>query len=397
MTVARAHGRRPGRVATVTAVGTTVVVAVPVFLVSGLAVQIEGDIGLTTALLGVVVALYWAAATVFSGLGGRVAQRFGSRVGMVASLVLGCAAVLGIALAAPSWPLLIPWLALAGAANALGQPPSNMLIASRVSVRNRALAFGLKQSSIPIATLLAGAFVPLLGLTVGWRWSFAAVAVLPLAVVPLVLRTVPAGLGALPVAASGEEGRIGGLRRFLLPAAAATTLGSAQANVIGTYTVSTAAAAGVGPGAAGLLLSLASAAGILARPLVGLAADRGRGGSLATVAVMLGVGAVGLLGMAWGRPWSLALGCVLAFGFGWGWNGLVHYVVSAVAYPYSARATGFVQTGAYFGSGAGPLVFGFVFAGAGATTGWALTAAVALAAAALALFAHLRDPRRVGS
>ncbi|MEU7811162.1 hypothetical protein [Pseudonocardia sp. NPDC049154] len=92
----------------------------PVFLVSGLAVQIELDIGLTTALLGIVVAHYWAAATLCSGLGGRVAQRYGSRVGMIASLVHGCVAVLGIALAAPTWPLLIPWLVLPGASNALG-------------------------------------------------------------------------------------------------------------------------------------------------------------------------------------------------------------------------------------------------------------------------------------
>jgi nitrate/nitrite transporter NarK len=47
---------------------------------------------------------------------------------------------------------------------------------------------------------------------------------------------------------------------------------------------------------------LGSAAGCLVRPLVGLAADRGIGGSMATVALMLGVGCLGLLAMAWGSP-----------------------------------------------------------------------------------------------
>jgi MFS family permease len=377
------------------AVGTTVVAAIPVFLLGGLAVQVEADTGLNLARLGMVVALYWTAAALCSALAGRVAQRLGPRVGMVASLGLGFVAALGIAVAAPTWYLLVPWLVLGGAANALGHPPSNLLITDQVSERNRAIAFGLKQSSIPIATLSAGAFVPLLGLTVGWRWTFAVVAMLPLIFVPLVLRTVPQTLGGRGSGASAvDPARFRQLRPFLIFTALATALGSAQANVIGAFTVSTAASAGLEAGTAGLLLSLGSIAGIVARPAVGLAADRGWGGSMRTVALMLGVGAVGLLGMAWARPWSLAIGCVLAFGFGWGWNGLVHYVVSRASHPFSARATGFVQTGAFVGSAAGPLVFGFVFSSGGAVVGWTLTALVAAAAAGLALVASRLEPSR---
>ncbi|MFP7760187.1 MFS transporter [Marisediminicola sp. LYQ134] len=383
---------RPGRIATLAAVGTTVVTVLPVFLVGGLSVQLGADTGLGPAMLGIVVAVYWASSASFSSAAGRLSARIGSRSGMAAAALGGGVALAGIAALTPTWPWLCLWLVVAGAANALGHPPSNALIAAEVSRRNRALAFGLKQAAIPLATLSAGLAVPVLALTLGWRWSFAIAAGFALVMVVVVGLTVP----SLASPRSGRPPRgariPASLLPFLLLASTASGLGAAQANVIGAFTVSAASQSGFSAASAGLLLSLGSVAGIVARPLAGLAADRRIGGTMATVSLMLATGALGLVGMAIGLPWTFAVGCVLAFGLGWGWNGLVHFVVTDVSHPFGAQATGLVQAGAYIGSAAGPFVFGFVFDSFGPSVGWSCAAVVAVLAAIVALLAHRIRP-----
>ena len=42
----------------------------------------------------------------------------------------------------------------------------------------RSLAFGLKQSSVPLATFLSGLAIPFVALTLGWRWAFVLAAAL---------------------------------------------------------------------------------------------------------------------------------------------------------------------------------------------------------------------------
>ena len=63
----------------------------------------------------------------------------------------------------------------------LGQLASNLTLARSVPASRLGLSFGIKQAAIPIATLLAGAAVPTVALTIGWRWAYligAAVALL---------------------------------------------------------------------------------------------------------------------------------------------------------------------------------------------------------------------------
>jgi MFS family permease len=389
--------RYPGRFATTAGVSTTVVTVLPVFLVGGLSVQLAADTGLGPIALGLVVAVYWMTSAICSPAAGRVAAATGSRGGMLAAITLGGLALLGAATVVHSWQWFTLWLVIAGVGNSLGHPPSNALIGARVGARNRAFAYGIKQAAIPLATLLAGLAVPTIALTVGWQWTFVTAGVFAAIVLVFVALVVPVTESRLRPRTKDKTARAEhrvprSLMHFLVLTSIASGLGSAQANVIGAFTVSSAVASGFSTATAGLLLSLGSLAGILARPIAGIAADRGVGGTLRTVALMLAAGAVGLLGMASGLPIAFAIGCMLAFGLGWGWNGLIHYVVSHSSDPHAAQATGIVQAGAYFGSAAGPLVFGFIFAGFGPATGWIAAAVVALAAAVLALVAHRNRP-----
>jgi len=387
--------RRPGRISTIAGIGTTVATVLPVFLVGGLSVQLA-ETGLTQSRLGIVVAAYWASSAVFSPLAGRISSRFGSRWGMSIAATLGGLSLLAIAGLTPSWHWLVVWLALAGAANALGHPPSNELIGLSVSTRNRAFAYGIKQGAIPLATFLAGLAVPSLGLTVGWQWTFAIAGALAAFVVAFVAWQVPPIPSVVRKARRGKnpEKLSKDLLLFLVLASTASGLGAAQSNVIGAFTVSAAIDAGFSMAVAGMLLSLGSLGNLISRPLVGFIADRGIGGTMTTVAIMMASGALGLAGMAIALPWTFAVGCVLAFGLGWGWSGLLHYVVSQAAGTNAARATGLVQSGAYIGSAAGPFAMGFVFDSFGSTTGWIASAVIAAVAASVALIAAYFHPDR---
>ncbi|MFF1255092.1 MFS transporter [Pseudarthrobacter sp. NPDC058329] len=284
---------------------------------------------------------------------------------------------------------------MGGAANAIGHPPSNGLIIEQVAVRNRALAFGLKQAGVPAATLIAGLSVPALALTVGWKWAFTIGAIFALLLVPIVIglglgkRRTRSAAGHAQRPAEAAAGPLPHkLKSFLIVTAIAAAMGSAQANALGAFTVTSATQTGFGVATAGLLLGVGSAAGCLTRPLVGMAADRGTGGSMGTVAVMMAMGCGGLLAIASGNQVAFAAGCILAFGFGWGWNGLVHYVVSHRSHPFTARATGIVQSGTYIGGSVGPLAFGIVLASFGPTVAWTSAAILSSMGAGAALVAH---------
>jgi len=398
-TLSGGRQQHPGYIATLMASATTIVSVLPVFLVGGLAIQLEEELGVTAAVLGASVATFWAVSALLSTTGGRLAQRMATRTGMLLSVGIGLVSMAGIAFATPHWPWLFGWLALGGIANALGHPPSNGLIVQQVGVRNRAFAFGLKQAAVPAATLIAGFSVPVLALTIGWKWTFAIGTVFAVLLVPLMLRLVPKKRSTASIAGVGaaEDSLPPELKKFLVVTAVAAALGSAQANALGAFTVISASAAGFDVATAGLLLGLGSAAGCLIRPLAGLAADRGIGGSMATVALMLAVGCTGLLAIAWGNNAAFAVGCVLAFGFGWGWNGLIHYVVSNRSHPYTVRATGFAQSGTYLGGTLGPLAFGLVLDHFGPSVAWTSAAVVAVMGAGSALLAHRLDRRISGS
>ncbi len=274
-------------------------------------------------------------------------------------------------------------------------------------------AFAVKQSAIPLATLLGGLAVPTIALTLGWRWSYAGAAVLALGAAAAVPLRFDAELEAVGGPATGHGPPLPtgsdpppdtappAHRRHARPApvsppeprpdpgwvplavlAGGVGLGAAAAGALTTFLTSAATDAGVPEGAAGLLLTAGSAIGIAVRLAAGARADRVGGGQLGVVAGMLAVGAGAFAAFALDVGWIYVALTPLAFGAGWSWPGLFNLSVVR-SYPHRpAGATGVTQTGTYLGAGGGPLVVGWIADTHPWSLAWLATSALAAGAAA---------------
>ena len=380
MTSTSSAGAFSGTRVLLAAAAATTACVVPPFLFGAMAVQVRDDLSFSEAGTGLGVAAFFAAASVGSAALGRRAERIGAARALRFAALWSAAAQLAVAGLARSLASLLLLLAVAGAANALAQPSANLLIARALPVRRQGLAFAVKQSAIPLATLLSGLAVPAVALTAGWRWAFAAAAFL--SVVAAV--SVPGGAGG------GRAGRPAGAAeggdlcraplRTMVVLSTGIALGAASAGTLGAFLVSSGVDAGLSPGTAGLTLTVGSMVGITMRLVSGLLADRRDGGHLRVVAVMLALGSVAYALLATGRPVIFLAAVPLAFGAGWAWPGLFNLAVVRANPASPAAATGITQTGTYLGAVAGPLAFGFLAEHASFAAAWLAAAAVALAA-----------------
>jgi pimeloyl-ACP methyl ester carboxylesterase len=193
-------------------------------------------------------------------------------------------------------------------------PAASLALTSAVRGR-RGLMFGMQQSAPPAATLLAGLAVPLIGLTVGWRWSFALAA----GGAVLVAALVPARAGAPRASGAARSPvRIGPL----IGVSVAAALGSASGISLGAFLVESAVAGGRSPAAAGTLLAAGSTLCVLTRIAVGWLADRRSSGHLDLVAGMLVLASLGYVALAGGTSTPLLIaGTVVAYSAGYGWSG----------------------------------------------------------------------------
>jgi predicted MFS family arabinose efflux permease len=354
--------------------------------VGTLALQIRGDLDVRVEAVVAGVTVFFVAGAVGAGPGGRLAERVGAAAAMRGCVAATAACLLAAAALASSLAVLLPLLAVAGFANGVSQPAINLFMAEQVPIERQGLAFGIKQSAIPGAILVSGLALPVLALSLGWRATFAACALIPLGVAAAIRRSA----GRLRPA----EERIRPPRpsAALVLMAAGAALASAGPNALGAYLVASAVDVGIAEGVAGLLAALGSALSLAVRVVVGIRADRRRDYGFTSVAVLLvaGAGGFGLLATETSAPF--VAGALLAFALGWGWPGLFNLAVVDRHRDAPGAATGITQTGIYVGAAAGPAVFGAISAGIGYAAAWGAAAAFALGGAVVIALAG----RRVG-
>jgi len=364
-------------------------VMLPVFLVGALGDHLRRDLGLGEAGLGAVVTALFLVAAVAAPVAGRLAERTGPALPLRVG-VLGAAGLAAIAATARGpWQLGVA-LAAVGVTIALVDTGAARAFADQIAADRLGSAFGIKEASVPTASLLAGLAVPTLAAGAGWRSAFLAAAVIAVAIVVVVPRT-PSRHPARAATAVGGQERTGAASGAILVFAAGIGLGAGAATATATFLVPAMLDRGLGPTAAGLTLSVASIASIAARLTLGRWADRPAATPVDAIAVLCLAGAMGGAVLVAPVPAVVAvLAAVVVLGAGWGWTGLAFLAAVRASPAAPGTAAGTVLSGLGAGGALGPLAFGGLAGRIGYAAAWAAVAAAFLAAGATSLLARRR-------
>jgi MFS family permease len=376
-----------GRHATLVSVGYSVLAALPLFLVSAQAVQLQRELEFGKADLGLAVSICFATSAVAAAPLGHVVGRLGARAGLKLCAGMSLASLVWLTLANRWWHV-VAALALCGMANATAQVATNVVLADGVRTERHGVAFGAKQAAIPIASLTAGIALPLVGLLAGWRVAFAGAGAVVL--IALVLRPRLTA-GPRPQLTARGHARPGPL---LLSMALVGLLAGAVANAVPAFAVDSAVSHGFGEGPAGLLLAVGSAFAVLVRVGAGWVADRRGSAGFSELLALTGTGTLALVALALvGDSDALyALATLAVFAAAWGWPGLLHFATIRSHRAAPATATGFVLAWIYVGNVIGPATVGFIAEHRSYADAWIYGATV-LALATLATLAARRLER----
>ena len=283
----------------------------PAFLFGAMALQLRRDLRLDPTAIGLGFAIFYAVAALVSAPSGRITDRHDPvPVVRLAALISAAASLIMAAFARSLW-IVAACLAVAGAANALCQTAANLVIARALPEARQGFALAVKQSAIPGGALLAGLAVPLFAVTFGWRWAFVAAAALVLVTAAYLPSAARPGARAQRVQQKSVTGPDLPMRVMVLLTLAVGLAGTA-ASGLGSFMVAASVNAGLREGAAGLLLSVSSIAGIGVRLLAGAHVDR-HGGAFRLVIAMLACGAAAFVALALGTQLAYLIGAPLAF------------------------------------------------------------------------------------
>ena len=356
-------------------------------LVSALAVQIQRDLRIGEAEIGMTISVFFLVGSGTSAVAGRMVER----IGPVASLRLAAATggtILVVAgAAARSWAMLVAFVAAAGLANSLAQPAANLYVARSVANRRQGLALGIQKAGVPTASLLAGLAVPTVGLTIGWSWAFVLGGLLALAV-SLGVPAIGGGPSTATPRGPATQDRASRPRpdvpvRLLIAAAGSISLAAMGSMALGSFFVLSSVEIGVEEASAGVLLMAGSVVGIVTRLVMGASADRSSLSPWHMLTAMFAVGGLAFVGLSVGSKPMLFAAMPFAFATSFAWPGLYHLAVVRSNPSAPGAATGITMTGGFAGAVTGPLLFGLLVEAAGYAWAWGFIAITSAAAAAV--------------
>ncbi|MEU8890406.1 MFS transporter [Streptomyces sp. NPDC048442] len=384
------HSTPPDRAGLSTALrvaAVTVLTSLPVFLPGAANGLISAEFGWSSVRMGAILAVYWLASLSGAFVSKRAVLPMNGERTLAMALCVTCVGLFSAAL----MPVVGLWVSsvFGGAAYGYTQPHTNGLLMRRCAPRLRALAFGMKQAAVPAATLLASMAMPMLAGPSGWRPVFAGTAVLCGAGGALLMRGTPSGVS--PASTTRRRNTPLRGRAFLIAVSCAGFFGAMVGNGLGGFLVIALTDRGASLTVAGAVATAGAALNIAVRLAAGWLVGRVPQAAWVALTGLFVVGAAGTALLASTALTVAAVGALLAYGGGWGWAGLLHYVIGL---PYSGqeqRATAHSQMGVSLGAAVGPLLCGLLFSIHPASAWWTLTGA-GVAAAACALAARSCTP-----
>ena len=370
-------------------------------LVSALAVQIQDDLGIGEAQIGMTVSAFFFVGALTSALTGRMVERIGPAAGLRLSTAAAGAVLIVTGALGRSWSALLILVGLAGLANSLGQPAANLYVARGVASRRQGLALGIQKSGIPAASLLAGLAIPTVGLTIGWNWAFVLGGLLAFGM----LLGVPA-VGPRPPAAR-QRGAVTDRPtvrprpdvavRLLIAVACSTCLAAMGSMALSSFFVLSSVEIGVDEAIAGILLMAGSVVGMASRLAMGASADRASLSPFHMLTAMFAVAALAFLGLSTGSRAMLYAAMPFAFATSFAWPGLFHLAMVRSNPSAPGAATGITLTGNFIGAVCGPLLFGLLVEATSYSWAWSFAAITSGAAAAVMAVTGRLISHRIGA
>ncbi|MDO8532420.1 MAG: MFS transporter [Dehalococcoidia bacterium] len=362
----------------------------------------QADLGLSRTSVGMIASAGALGHVVILFFAGALADTLGIRRMIVIGLLVAMGGLLLFALA-PSFPVMLLGIFIAGFGSSLASPAVTKTVVSWFPPRTRATAMGIKQTGVPLSGVLGALLLLPLGVASGWRVSVvvivAAVAAIGVCVFAL-YRDPPA------VEAAGR--RTGGwgvlretlaLRDVWLVGFLALSLAAAQFIIITYLVIYLKEVLLVPVVVAGGYLALANTAGLGTRVVSGLISDRLLGARRKPLLVAFGVLTTVLLAATAmvGPGTSLTLVAVLVAALGVAAIGSHALFLTLMAELGGTRgaatSVGLGLTLVQLGAFASPPIFGQVVDRTGSyPLAWGIFAVLAAAGAIAAML--VREPRR---
>ncbi len=345
--------------------------------------RVGADLGLDAGALGALIGVGGIVALLVQLPAGSGGDAYGRKPFFALGMLL---ILVGLAL---RWQATQPALLLLGqvvAGAALGIVSTNAFALMAGAARQGA-AFGIVNASISVGQVTGYLIAGTAGAWVGWHDMSFAMAVVPLVVLALVLRS--RGLSMVHERGSSRPGLVAIVhalshpRRLMLAALAAVTLGAGQG---ACYLLPFAVHSNeLGPLAAAIVLVPYVLGSVAAAPFSGALAERFGAARLIIVALVLGIGACAAA-MVWGESLLVLATCNVLIGVS---VNTTLPVVSVLAVTMKAgppvgagTAIAGLRVGQSLGPFIGPTLAGAMLARSGVEAGW-LALAGCLAAALL--------------
>ncbi len=340
------------------------------------------DFGITRTQLGWVVTAITLTAAVTSPLAGRISDVAGGRAALLLLCIVSAAGLAALA-GAPTYALLLGAAAVAGFAQAMGNPATNTAIVLHVPLGERGTITGVKQSGVQAGSFLGGVLLPAGALAMGWRPTMVVAAAIPVVLLFAMLRLVPRDPERVVAAVAGRRGPVPAAAWWL--AGYGLAMGFGQGALLTYLPLYIQEDVGLSVTTAGIVVAVSGLVAVPMRILWGRSSERDR--YFSTSLSLLAAGSVGATALVWlaapGTTWPLWLGAVLLGATAGSWNAVGMVAVMAAAGPGGAgRASGVVLAGFSLGLAVGPPVFGF---SVDSTGGYATALAIAVVVFALAL------------
>jgi len=321
-----------------------------------LATFIIGDLGISRAQLGVVIAVHTVFGALLSPVAGPVADRIGGKRAILVVFALGTLTFLVFGVAT-SLLVLVAGSLIGAMAEASCNPATNKLIAEDLPPGERGVVTGIKQSGVQAGIFLGGITTPTLAILLGWRGAYLVVAAIP-AVLAIVARfVVPSRPATTATVSSRRGGKLPASIRWLAVYGFLLGFAGAVTFFVPLYVEEV---LGFDPRVGGLVAAVMGFVAVVGRIWWSRHAEATNAylRSLGIMAVFSVVSVAAFWGAAW-LPVLVWLGALLTALGSSSWNSVGMLAVMAETSPATTgRASGIVLFGFLAGLGAGPPIFG---------------------------------------